>query len=66
MPSRHFNEYCIEPNKMIVDFCKKEKIPVICFPKGIGEKYKNFNNLVRPEGINIDYDIDPNWAKKIL
>ena len=66
MPSRYFNEYCIEPNKMIVDFCKKEKIPVICFPKGIREKYEKFNNLVRPEGINIDYDIDPDWAKKNL
>ncbi len=66
VPSKFFNEYCIEPNKIIVDFCKKEKIPVICFPKGIREKYKNFNNLVRPEGINIDYDIDPNWAKKNL
>ena len=66
VPSRYFSEYCIEPNKMIVDFCKKEKIPVICFPKGIREKYKNFNNLVRPEGINIDYDIDPDWAKTNL
>ena len=66
VPSKYFNEYCIEPNKMIVDFCKKEKIPVICFPKGIGEKYKNFNNSVRPEGLNIDYDIDPDWAKKNL
>ena len=66
VPSRDFNEYCIEPNKMIVDFCKQEKIPVICFPKGIRERYENFNNLVRPEGINIDYDIDPDWAKKNL
>jgi len=66
VPSRYFSEYCIEPNKMIVDFCKKEKIPVICFPKGIKEKYEKFNNLVRPEGINIDYDIDPDWAKKNL
>ncbi len=66
IPSTYFNEYCIKPNKMIVDFCKKEKIPVICFPKGIGEKYENFNNLVRPDGINIDYDIDPDWAKKNL
>ena len=66
VPSRYFSEYCIEPNKMIVDFCKKEKIPVFCFPKGIKEKYEKFNNLVRPEGINIDYDIDPDWAKKNL
>ena len=66
VPSRYFSEYCIEPNKMIVDFCKKEKIPVICFPKGIKEKYEEFNNLVKPDGINIDSEIDPSWAKDKL
>ena len=41
-------------------------MPVICFPKGIGEKYKEFLGIVRPNGINIDYDIDPKWAKENL
>ena len=49
-----------------MDFCKKKKIPVICFPKGIKENYKEFNNLVKPNGINLDYDVDPNWAEKNL
>ena len=44
----------------------KRKIPIICFPKGIKEKYKDFNNLVKPDGINIDYDINPIWAKENL
>ena len=61
-----FNEYCIVPNSKIVDFCKKRKIPVICFPKGIGEKFKDFNNIVKPDGINLDYEIEPSWAKKNL
>ncbi len=26
------------------NFCKENKIPVICFPKGIGKKYNDFNN----------------------
>ena len=49
-----------------MDYCKKKKIPVICFPKGIGKNYKEFNNIVKPDGINLDYDVDPNWAKKNL
>ena len=61
-----FNEYCIVPNSKIVDFCKKRKIPVICFPKGIGKKFKDFNNIVKPDGINLDYEIEPSWAKKNL
>ena len=58
--------YCFIPNLKIVDFCKAKKIPVICFPKGIKENYKEFNNIVKPDGISLDYDIDPHWVKKNL
>ena len=34
-------------------------MPVICFPRGIKD-YKNFCNIVKPDAINIDYDVDPN------
>ena len=39
---------------------------MICFPKGIKENYKEFNSIVKPDGISLDYDIDPNWAKQNL
>ena len=58
--------YCYIPNLKIVDFCKKNKIPVICFPKGIKENYKEFNNIVKPDGISLDYDVDPSWVRKNL
>jgi len=58
--------YCYIPNLKIVEFCKKNKIPVICFPRGINENYKEFNNIVKPNGLNIDFDINPEWAKKNL
>ena len=58
--------YCYIPNLKIVDFCKEKKIPVICFPKGINKNYKEFNNVVKPNGINLDYDVDPSWAKQSL
>ena len=58
--------FCYKPNLKIVEFCKSKKIPVICFPKGIKENYIKFNNMVRPDGLNLDYEIDPFWAKKNL
>ncbi len=58
--------YCYIPNLKIVEFCKKKKIPIICFPRGIKDKYKEFNDVVKPDGLNIDYSIDPLWAIKNL
>tara|TARA_B100000674_G_C37810122_1_gene900698 strand:+ start:86 stop:1093 length:1008 start_codon:yes stop_codon:yes gene_type:complete len=66
IPNKDIQKFCYEPNLKIVEFCKKENIPTICFPKGIKEKYADFNNLVKPDGINIDPDIDPSWAKQNL
>ena len=60
------SNYCYIPNLKIVDFCKEKKIPVICFPKGINKNFKEFNSVVNPNGINIDHDIDPIWAKQNL
>ena len=57
------NEYCYKPNESLVNFCKENKIPSICFPKGLKENYKNFLEKVKPDAVNIDYDIDPSWAK---
>ena len=57
------NEYCYKPNKSLIDFCRTNEIPSICFPKGLKENYVNFLKAVRPDAINIDYDINPMWAK---
>ncbi len=66
IPAQDINKYCYVPNLKIVDFCKKENIANICFPRGLKEKYYEFNNIVRPNGINIDYEVDPDWAKNKL
>ena len=66
IPTDNLQEYCYEPNRKIVEFCKKKKIPVICFPKGINKKYLEFNEIVKPNCLNLDYEIDPLWAKKNL
>ena len=61
-----FNNYCIKPNSKLVSLCKSKNIPVICFPRGIGENYKKFNDIVKPDGLNIDYEVNPKWAKSNL
>ena len=66
LPKNKIKEYCYHPNAKIVQFCKKMNIPNICFPKGIKENYKEFNKTVKSNGINIDYEIDPIWAKENL
>ena len=66
IPSPMLDNFCFTPNKKIVDFCKKENIPSICFPKGLKQKYEDFNNFVTPNGINLDSEIDPVWARERL
>tara|TARA_B100001059_G_scaffold230221_1_gene264131 strand:+ start:4347 stop:5351 length:1005 start_codon:yes stop_codon:yes gene_type:complete len=66
IPLKDLPNYCYIPNLKIVEFCKKNKIPNICFPKGINKKYKDFNDIVKPNALNLDYEIDPMWAKQNL
>ena len=51
-------EYIYIPTLKIVDYVKTLGVPVICFPRGI-KNYKNFCEIVKPDALNIDYDIDP-------
>jgi len=51
-------EYIYIPTLNIVEYVKQLGIPVICFPRGIKD-YKNFCEIVKPDAINIDYDVDP-------
>ena len=55
-------EYIYEPTLKIVEYVKQLGVPVICFPRGIKD-YKNFCEIVKPDAVNIDYDVDP---KKIV
>ena len=55
----NISEYIYEPTFNLVNHVKKLRVPVICFPRGIGD-YKNFCDVVNPDMVNIDYDVDPN------
>ena len=55
-------DYIYMPTLEIVNYVKSLNVPVICFPRGI-KKYKEFVDVVKPDVLNIDYEVDP---KKIL
>jgi uroporphyrinogen decarboxylase len=46
------------PTLNLVEYVKSLGIPVICFPKGV-KNYKNYCDIVKPDVICIDYEIDP-------
>ncbi len=46
------------PTYNLVNYIKSLKIPVICFPRGI-KNYKNYCEIVKPDAICIDYQVDP-------
>jgi len=66
LPKKDLPKYCYEPTSKIIAHIKKKNIPVICFPRGIGKSYTDFNSTIKPDCISIDYEIDPEWAKKEL
>ncbi len=50
--------YAYIPTLNLVNYTKSLKIPVICFPRGIKD-YKNYCDIVKPNAICIDYDVNP-------
>jgi len=66
IPEKNLANYCYKPNQVIVEFCKKNQIPVICFPRGIKNNYLEFAKIVKPDCLSLDYEIDPVWAKENL
>ena len=57
--------YVYIPTLNLVNYVKSLKIPVICFPRGV-KNYKSFCEIVKPDAVSIDYDVDPILIKKEL
>ena len=66
LPKNELPNYCYIPTLKVVEHIKSKKIPIICFPKGIGENYVDFCSTVKPDCISIDYEVDPKWIKEKL
>ncbi len=51
-------KYVYNPTFNLVEYVKALKVPVICFPRGI-KNYKTYCEIVKPDAICIDYEVDP-------
>ena len=58
----NISKFIYEPTINLVSHVKKLNVPVICFPRGIKD-YRNFCEVVKPDMVNIDYNVEP---KKIV
>ena len=50
--------YIYIPTLNLVEYTKTLNTPVICFPRGI-KNYKEYCEIVKPDVICIDYEVDP-------
>ena len=58
LQKKDLSNYVYIPTLNLVKFVKTLGVPVICFPRGIKE-YKNYCEIVKPDAICIDYEVDP-------
>ncbi|MDB9746815.1 uroporphyrinogen decarboxylase [Candidatus Pelagibacter sp.] len=50
--------YVYSPTLNLVNFVKTLGVPVICFPREI-KNYKEFCQIVKPDAVSIDYNVNP-------
>ena len=58
LKEKDLSYYVYDPTLSLVNYIKSLNVPVICFPKGV-KNYKNFCEIVKPDAICIDYEVDP-------
>ena len=58
LEERDYPNYIYTPTLNLVDYVKTLNVPVICFPREI-KNYKEFCDIVKPDAVNIDYNVDP-------
>ena len=63
LEERDYPNYIYTPTLNIVDYVKSLNVPVICFPREI-KNYKEFCEVVKPDAVNIDYNVDPLMISK--
>ena len=58
LDTRDLPNYIYIPTLNLVEYTKSLNTPVICFPRGI-KNYKEYCEIVKPDAICIDYEVDP-------
>ncbi len=63
LENEYLEKYIYSPTYNLVEFTRSLNIPIICFPRGI-KNYKTYCDIVKPDAICIDYNVDPNDIRK--
>jgi uroporphyrinogen decarboxylase len=58
LEEKNLPNYVYIPTLNLVNYIKSLEIPVICFPREV-KNYKNYCDIVKPDAVNIDYNVDP-------
>jgi len=61
LQEKDLENYIYSPTLNLVNYVKSLNVPVICFPREI-KNYKKFCDIVKPDAVSIDYNIDPKTA----
>ena len=65
LEEKDYQNYIYDPTISLVNYVKSFKIPVICFPREI-KNYQKFCEIVKPDAVNIDYNVDPLTISKTI
>jgi len=65
LEEKHLSKYIYDPTINLVNYVKSLNIPVICFPREI-KNYRKFCDIVKPDAISIDYNVDPKEIVKTI
>ena len=56
-------KYIYNPTSSLVEYTKSLNVPTICFPRGV-KNYESYCEIVKPDVICIDYEVDPKIIEK--
>jgi len=57
LEEKNLPNYVYIPTLNLVNYVKSLNVPVICFPREI-KNYKDFCEIVKPDAVSIDYNVD--------
>ena len=60
---KNIDDYIYSPTLNLVKYTKSLNVPVICFPRNI-KNYTDYSKIIKPDIINIDYNINPEEIRK--
>ena len=63
LEEKDYPSYIYTPTLNLVNYIKSLNTPVICFPREI-KNYKEFHEIVKPDVLSIDYNVDPKLIVK--